>query len=241
MTRFKKRNKKRISKVLHMVITLIFFLTFLLITIYSKLTSSKLIDASFIKLNEFMDNFLSNKINYDLLKDDVIKDIIVINKNKEGEILYVTYDLDKAYYALEIVTKKLESSIKSLENGTDDTNYKNIVTKKNGIALKMPFLISLSNPLISNLAPSIYVPINFVGSILTNIKTKITDYGINNALVEIYVTIVIDTNLIAPIVEKSTKINYDVLIASSIINGRVPEVYGGIIQSKSNSYSKVLE
>ena len=94
---------------------------------------------------------------------------------------------------------------------------------------------------LSNLGPSIYVPINFVGSVLTNIKTKITDYGINNALVEIYVTVVLDTNLISPVVEKSNKINYDVLVASTVVNGRVPEVYGGLIQSKSNSLTKQIE
>lgn len=80
-----------------------------------------------------------------------------------------------------------------------------------------------------------------MGSVLTNIKTKITDYGINNALVEIYVTVVLDTNLISPVVEKSNKINYDVLVASTVVNGRVPEVYGGLIQSKSNSLTKQIE
>lgn len=46
-----------------------------------------------------------------------MKDIIVINKNKEGEILYVTYDMDQAYYALEVVTQELETAISDLENG----------------------------------------------------------------------------------------------------------------------------
>ena len=45
----------------------------------------------------------------------------------------------------------------------------------------MPMFINSKDMFLSNLGPSIYVPINFVGSVLTNIKTKITDYGINNA------------------------------------------------------------
>ena len=188
-----------------------------------------------------MESFLSNNINYDLLKDDVMKDIIVINKNKDGEILYVTYDMDQAYFALEVVTQELESAISELEHGENNINLKNIISGKNGIALKMPMFINSKDMFLSNLGPSIYVPINFVGSVLTNIKTKITDYGINNALVEIYVTVVLDTNLISPVVEKSNKINYDVLVASTVVNGRVPEVYGGLIQSKSNSLTKQIE
>ena len=239
MKKFKKRKIVKISKVYLGVVTLIFFLTILLFNIYSRVASDNLIEVSFIKLNEFMESFLSNNINYDLLKDDVMKDIIVINKNKDGEILYVTYDMDQAY--LEVVTQELESAISELEHGENNINLKNIISGKNGIALKMPMFINSKDMFLSNLGPSIYVPINFVGSVLTNIKTKITDYGINNALVEIYVTVVLDTNLISPVVEKSNKINYDVLVASTVVNGRVPEVYGGLIQSKSNSLTKQIE
>ena len=100
---------------------------------------------------------------FDLLKDDVMKDIIVINKNKDGEILYVTYDMDQAYFALEVVTQELESAISELEHGENNINLKNIISGKNGIALKMPMFINSKDMFLSNLGPSIYVPINFVG------------------------------------------------------------------------------
>lgn len=241
MKRFKKRKNLKISKVIYIVLALIFFFTYILFNLYSKVTSDKLIDVAFIKLNEFMEGFLSNNINFDLLKDDVMKDIIVINKNKEGEILYVTYDMDQAYYALEVVTQELETSISDLENGNKSVKSRNIVSGGKGIALRMPFFTGSSSVFLSNLGPSVYVPVNFVGSVLTNIKTKITDYGINNALVEIYVTIELKTDLISPVSEKTNKIEYNVLVASSVINGRVPEVYGGLIQSKSSNFSIPIE
>lgn len=241
MKRFKKRKNLKISKVMYIVVALIFFFTYILFNLYSKITSDKLIDVAFIKLNEFMEGFLSNNINYDLLKDDVMRDIIVINKNKDGEILYVSYDMDQAYYALEVVTQELETVISDLENGNKSVKSRNIVSGGKGIALKMPFFTGSSSMFLSNLGPSVYVPVNFVGSILTNIKTKITDYGINNALVEIYVTVVLKTDLISPVSEKTNKIDYDVLVASTVINGRVPEVYGGLIQSKSNNFSIPIE
>lgn len=241
MKRFKKRKNLKISKVMYIVVALIFFFTYILFNLYSKITSDKLINVAFIKLNEFMEGFLSNNINYDLLKDDVMRDIIVINKNKDGEILYVSYDMDQAYYALEVVTQELETVISDLENGNKSVKSRNIVSVGKGIALKMPFFTGSSSVFLSNLGPSVYVPVNFVGSILTNIKTKITDYGINNALVEIYVTVELKTDLISPVSEKTNKIDYNVLVASSVINGRVPEVYGGLIQSKSNNFSIPIE
>lgn len=235
MTKFKKRKKYRISKVVILDIALIFFFTYILFNWYSKFVSKRLIDVAYVKLNEFMDYFLSNKINYDLFKGDNLKDIIVINKNSDGEILYVSYDMDKSYKVLDLVTKELEDNINDLENGNVG-NTKNISGGKNGILLKLPMFIG-NNAIISNLGPKIYVPINFVGSILTNLKTKITDYGINNALVEIYVTVKLSTNIISPTSSKVEVIDYDVLIASVVVNGRVPSIYGGLIQSKSSGLS----
>ena len=235
MTKFKKRKKYRISKVVILDMALIFFFTYILFIGYSKFVSKRLIDIAYIKLNEFMDYFLSNKINYDLFKGDNLKDIIVINKNSDGEILYVSYDMDKSYKVLDLVTKELENNINDLENGNVG-NTQNISGGKNGILLKLPMFIG-NNAIISNLGPKIYVPINFVGSILTNLKTKITDYGINNALVEIYVTVKLSTNIISPTSSKEMVIDYNALIASVVVNGRVPSVYGGIIQSKSSDLS----
>lgn len=235
MTKFKKRKKYKISKVVILDIALIFFFTYILFSGYSKLVSKRLIDVAYVKLNEFMDYFLSNNINYDLFKGDNLKDIIVINKNSDGEILYVSYDMDKSYKVLDLVTKELEDNINDLENG-NVSNTQNISGGKNGILLKLPMFIG-NNAIISNLGPKIYVPINFVGSILTNLKTKITDYGINNALVEIYVTVKLSTNIISPTSSKVVVIDYDVLIASVVVNGRVPSIYGGLIQSKSSGLS----
>ena len=235
MTKFKKRKKYRISKVVILDMALIFFFTYILFIGYSKFVSKRLIDIAYVKLNEFMDYFLSNKINYDLFKGDNLKDIIVINKNSDGEILYVSYDMDKSYKVLDLVTKELENNINDLENGNVG-NTQNISGGKNGILLKLPMFIG-NNAIISNLGPKIYVPINFVGSILTNLKTKITDYGINNALVEIYVTVKLSTNIISPTSSKEMVIDYDVLIASVVVNGRVPSIYGGSILSKSSGLS----
>ncbi len=235
MTKFKKRKKYRISKVVILDIALIFFFTYILFIGYSKFVSKRLIDIAHVKLNEFMDYFLSNKINYDLFKGDNLKDIIVINKNSDGEILYVSYDMDKSYKVLDLVTKELEDNINDLENGNVG-NIQNVSGGKNGILLKLPMFIG-NNAIISNLGPKIYVPINFVGSILTNLKTKITDYGINNALVEIYVTVKLSTNIISPTSSKEMVIDYDALIASVVVNGRVPSIYGGSIQSKSSGLS----
>ena len=47
--------------------------------------------------------------------------------------------------------------------------------------------------------------------------------------------------MISTVSEKTNKIEYNVLVASSVINGRVPEVYGGLIQNQSRNFSIPIE
>ena len=242
MMRMRIRKNYRISRIIILIIILIFFFTYTLYSIYNKKITPKIIDVAEMKLQKFTESFLSNNIGYDILNDEIIKDILVINKNNNGEILYVDYNLDQAYLVLDIVTKKLDSLINDLENGqVENLDDANIENSKYGLIMKIPMFIASDYALMANIGPTIYLKINFTGSILTNIKSKITNYGMNNALVELYVTIKINEELMAPVVNKTLNIEYDVLIASQVINGRIPEYYGGLITGTSNILSIPIE
>lgn len=232
------RKTYKISKIIFFIVISIFFFTFILYNIYNKKITPKIIDVAENKLQKFTESFLSNNIGYEILNDDIMNDIIVINKNADGEILYVDYNLDQAYLVLDSVTKELSSLIKDLENGNiKSVNDNNIESSNNGLIMKLPMFIVSDYPLLANLGANIYFKINFTGSILTNIKSKITNYGMNNALVELYVTIKVNEELISPVTNKTLSIEYDVLIASQVINGRIPEYYGGLITGASNILS----
>lgn len=242
MKKMKVRKYRKKSRVIMVVVALVFFFTIGLFNLYGHISSDKIVSITKVKLREFMESFLSNNIGYDILNKTDLEDILVINKNSDGEILYVDYDLDQAYNTLDIVTKKLNALITQLENGSFDMpGNRNVLATNNGIVLTVPFFAGSKNILLANLGPDIYVPVNFVGSILTNIKSKITNYGLNNALVELYVTIKVTSNLISPVSADDLAIEYDVLVASKVINGRVPQIYGGAIVEKSNLLSIPIE
>ena len=232
----KHRKKHKISNIVLLIVGLIFFFTYLLFNSYSKKLNDKIVDVSELELKKWTKKFLSQNIGYDLLNNKKIDNIINIHTNNDDEILYVDYNLDNSYDILEDITTEINNKIEDLENGKEIID-RNLYSSKNGLYLKVPLFIASNNILLSNLGPKIILPINFIGSILTNIKTKITDYGINNALVEMYVTIEITEELITPVTKKEIVIDYDVLIASKVINGRVPEFYGGGIYTKSNFLS----
>ena len=235
MRMFKIRKKVKKTKVGVIILTLVLFFTSLFYQLYGVYSKDTILDVAKIKLNDFMKTFLSSNIGYDLIKDEGIENVLVINKNKDNEILYVNYDLDIAYKLLDVITKELENNIQELKTG--NVNDTSLYQNNEVLMLKLPFFIGGNNPLLVSLGPEIYVPLNFSGAILTNLKTEIKDYGLNNALVEMYVTIKINIDILYPYNKSKEEINYDVLIASSIINGRIPSFYGGVIDTKSNNVS----
>mgnify|MGYP004498745125 FL=1 len=235
MRMFKIRKKVKKTKVGVIILTLVLFFTSLFYQLYGVYSKDTILDVAKIKLNDFMKVFLSSNVGYDLIKDEGIENVLVINKNKDNEILYVNYDLDIAYKLLDVITKELENNIQELKTG--NVNDTSLYQNNEVLMLKLPFFIGSKNPLLVSLGPKIYVPLNFSGAILTNLKTEIKDYGLNNALVEMYVTIKINIDILYPYNKSKEEINYDVLIASSIINGRIPSFYGGVIDTKSNNVS----
>ena len=131
--------------------------------------------------------------------------------------------------------------VSDLEKGKfSDISDNNIKTSEHGLVLELPMFIASDYALMSNLGPKIYMKVNFVGSILTNIKSKITEYGINNALVELFVYIEFKAQIMSPFEVEEVTLNYDAVIASMMIEGEVPSLYGGTIEKSSNIYQSEL-
>lgn len=207
---------------------------------YLNHVNNKLIEVAEQKINKIYRYYLSKDISYDLLKKVTLEDLLIINKNANGEILTVDFDLEKSYKAIDEITDVLITNINNLEQGKVNFNDKNIIPSSKGLILKFPLFLASDYALLSNLGPDVYLQVNFIGTVLTNIKTKVTNYGMNNALIEIYATIEISEELITPVTKNIQKIDYDILLASKVINGRVPEFYGGTLTTDSKIINQEL-
>ena len=67
----------------------------------------------------------------------------------------------------------------------------------------------------------------------TQIKTKVTDYGLNNALIEIYLNIKIHYKIIGISETDDETLEYDILLDSRIIQGNIPNWYAGSYEKRS--------
>lgn len=214
LRRIRKKHYLIISFLLILFFTLIFFVS------YTKVTSKKSITYADMIYQKKIYNDLQQLVNDVALTND-FNNIIELYQNKNGEILYVDYNVNALYKLLNEVLANLKSN---LQNNQDS------------LYVKVPFFIASDNFFISNFGPHIMVKMNFVNSLISNIHTKITNYGINNALLEAYISISIEGLIITPVRKETKKYNYDFLVASKVINGRVPSFYGQDILNNSSLF-----
>lgn len=236
-------NNKVLSKILLFTFVLILLFTFFLLNKFNNNIANNLIKISESEINRVTNRFITDRINNEVLNKSTINDILIINKNKNDEIVYIDFDLDKAYKVLDNVSDILTDSFKRLDDGLIDVAYQDdyLSHKVNGIFLNVPIGSTLASNYFYNLGPKIPVKINFIGSVLTNLVTKVTDYGLNNALVEVFVYIEFKSDIIMPFKTKELKLKYDAVIASAMIEGKVPNMYNGSIERQSKVYTKNID
>lgn len=231
----RRKNKNTMNRLLFIVFFCVLATSILLFNFYSKKVSSNatyLIDE---KTNKILYQFFSDLITDEVINEKSVGNLLEITKNDNEEILAVNYDLEQTYKVLTEVSSILSKGINNLENGKIDvTTYdKYLSGSDNGLVLSIPVFLGSDNIFLNNLGPRIPVLINFNETLLTNIKTKVTNYGLNNALLEIYITVEMNKLIITPVTKNEEKFYYDILIGALVVNGSVPEFYGGNYETSS--------
>ena len=234
----RKFHGKILSKIILLTIILVILFTIFLLSKFTNNLNHSLIEISTNEVNRVTYRFITDKLNSNLFNDDNLADILIIEKNQQGEIIYVDFNLEQAYLVLDQVSSILNQSFQDLENGNVAVSYldSELSHELGSMVLSIPIGNSFDNLYFYNLGPKIPVRINFIGSVLTNLKTKVTDYGLNNALVELFVYIEFKTQIMSPLEVEEITLKYDAVIASMMIEGEVPNFYGGSIERESSLY-----
>lgn len=187
----------------------------------SKKLSIKTLDYIKNVINE-NNNVLYSKSYAKASNNFKVDDLIKVIKNNDDEILYIDFNLDRVNMLLDDIISNIEYSFNSY--------------KENGYVIYVSLGFLTDNVLYLNYGPKVPVKVNIVGSALGNAKTKLVEYGINNALVEIYADIEMNIVIAMPFKSERIKYNYSSLIGSKIISGKVPNFYGGKTISKTKTF-----
>ena len=204
---------------------------------YAELETKKL---SSIVINRAVNKQLANGMNID--------EMFNIIKNDNGEIATIDFNPAIVNKVLNTTTNVVLINLKAIEEGNIDfielpdiliSNDKDKL--KNGIIYEIPLGTITNSGFLSNLGPKIPIKLNITGSVESNVKTNIKEYGINNALVEIYIRISVTEQINVPFISKRVTVTSDIPVALKVIQGSVPKYYGGTLSKQSNIFSIPIE
>lgn len=215
------------------ILAAIFFLTFVYFKKFSNEVTPKLIHIAKLSINKYIYHTTSDFKLLALEKNYSDKFLKVL-ENQDGEIISVDYDMPKIYQLAENLTNSLETNIiNAQELNIYAANQKELKNVSQGLLLSLPIGVVSNSVFLANLGPRIPVLIRFINSVFSNVKTRVTNYGINNALMEIYLEVTINYEILTPVTMKEEQIKYELLLDSKVIQGQVPSLYGNVLESRS--------
>lgn len=226
MRKFKRR--VILKNYIFIYLVIIFIEVFYSIDKIGLMISPKMINI--IKNNiSYYDNILIEEyLDTKELRDSYIEDLITIDKNSKEEIVNIDINTSKSY----ILLKRIVNNLKNSNSTYRDMYAKN---KKNYIVLRYPIGLISNNILINNLGYRIPIRLELNSNILTGIKSKVTNYGLNNALIEVYLRVKFTSNVVYFSLDDRVDNEYEILLASKMIMGRVPEMFNGYLEKSIDS------
>ena len=200
------------KKKIFILFILILILVILLLYFYSDKISPLLIKNSKIE---------SKKIAIDIISKDISKDVIdILNKNElfiiekdiNGNIELIDYDTKTVNKILLITSKQVSKNFRKLEKNKD------------GIIMNIPMGAITNNIFLENLGPKVPIKLVLNGNALTSLKTKVKEYGINSALIEVSVKVEANIDIVVPFRSNEIKVVNEIPISIKVVKGNVSSI-----------------
>lgn len=230
------RRKRKIFKLRIGLFTilLIAITTVFILNIFNKGINTRIGEIVQSKVNRIVDKIILTNVDKNIYKTNY-DDLIDLLKNEDGEIISVEFKMDKAYEIVSKTINDIKNEVQFLNNGKLNYVYyddSDLTRWANGYIFEIAAGNMSTNFFYSNLGPKIPVQIFMANGVLANLRTDVSDYGINNVLVEVYIDFEITTEIMTVHMETIKK-EYSVLIASKVIAGKVPDIFGNSIQKNT--------
>jgi len=241
--------KKNKANYIVLIIISLLIAIFLLFRYINKRVSPILLDYAEMESKKLATIVVSKAINNEIAKELTVENLFVITKSDEGEIRTIDFNPVIVNQLLLKATTAVQTNLKYLEDGEIDKlelgdniliNY-DPDNLREGIFFKIPAGVVFNNSLLANLGPKIPVRFSLVGDIIANIVTDVTNYGINNALIEAKMSLILNQKVILPIATKDTSVEVSIPIALKIVQGVVPEYYFNGFSKNSEVFTLPVE
>jgi len=221
------------SKVIIIVAIVLFISIFMVLKLINKKVNPVLLDYAELESRKLASIIINNAIAKNVTENINIDELFLITRDSNGEIKTIDFNPITVNKILTQTTNSVQVNLKYIEQGkvelldiaTDSLIDYDIDKLKQGIIYEIPSGVIFGNSFLANIGPKIPVKFNLVGDIVSYINTKVTNYGINNAVIEVNIVLELSEQVILPFVTDKIKIETSVPVALKLIQGTVPNYY----------------
>ncbi|WP_071393665.1 sporulation protein YunB [Bacillus tuaregi] len=147
----------------------------------------------------------------------------------------IQLDTEKIIRKQTEIVSLIHENIKEAEEGNTDVLRSltdvEIEKKKHeeakGINFSIPLGRATDNALLGNLGPDIPVEFYAIGDVQSDVKTKIEEFGINGGIIEIFIEVQVNIEIIVPFSSDITVVKRNIPIGMGVFRGDVPQFYNG--------------
>lgn len=199
----------------------------------NKKVSPVLFDYAELESRKLASIIINNAVAKNVTENIDIDELFLITRDSDGEIKTIDFNPITVNKILTKTTNSVQVNLKYIEQGkvelldiaTDSLIDYDIDKLKQGIIYEIPSGVIFGSSFLANIGPKLPVKFSLVGDIVSYINTKVTNYGINNALIEVNIVLELSEQVILPFVTEKIKIATSVPVALKLIQGSVPSYY----------------
>lgn len=243
MRKMKLKHKIKRSNIITIIIVLIIISVLLgfkyinkkINPLFIKVANNETKKIATLIINDAVSKQLTNNLTFDNLFN--------IKEDNKGNIVSVDFNSIIVNKVLTTTTSTAILNLKYLEEGKIEllelpdsiiVSYDKKDLKK-GIIYRIPTGIIFGNTLLANIGPKIPVKFSLMGNVTSNIDTKVTNYGINNAVIEVFVNLNVELMVVLPLVTDEIVVSSKIPVAMKLIQGIVPEYYANSLNTPTLS------
>lgn len=248
LPRYVKKHNFHIARKLTFIVLNLCISVSIAIRISSQKIKTTLLEIATMQTSKYSSVIVNNSIQ-EVVLDELDNNVAIeIAKKEDGTPASINFN---TYIINKIVSKavmKIYQNIIYLEKGKieefefDNVNFEvSDENLKKGIIYQIPYGLIFKSPLIANMGPLLPVKFSLIGDVVSNVKSNISQYGINNALIEVEANIKIKMQVIIPLASTISDLNYNIPLAAIVVQGNVPTYYQGSNSLGENNFVVPLD
>lgn len=223
--------KKKFIK-LFLIVIIIIMLSIVILKILNNKIMPIYLNYAESEMKRLITTVINKSINDDLINELDMDSLFIVKNDLNSQTVVIDFDPVSLNKIMAKVSDVVYDNLKLISEKDLETLEKYNVNES---IFYIPIGIAFDSVVLNNLGSKIPIKMELISSINPDIETKVTEYGINNSLIEVFIHVIASVKMVLPTASKEMEIVVVVPVAVKLIQGSVPEYYlGNLFEQKNN-------